>query len=55
MKPDNQEELNPQSPLHDLPLSEKQADETKGGTGTHASGGGGGAGKVIFQDLHFTT
>lgn len=24
-------------------------------TGSHASGGGGGAGKVSFQDLHFTT
>ena len=23
--------------------------------GSHASGGGGGAGKVVFQDLHFTT
>lgn len=23
--------------------------------GTHASGGGGGAGKVSFQDIHFTT
>jgi type VI secretion system secreted protein Hcp len=24
-------------------------------TGSHASGGGGGAGKVAFQDVHFTT
>jgi type VI secretion system secreted protein Hcp len=24
-------------------------------SGTHASGGGGGAGKATFQDLHFTT
>lgn len=39
--------------LEDLELPIEQAEEAKAGTGSHA--GGGGAGKVSFQDLHFTT
>lgn len=37
--------------LEDLPVSEERAEEAKAG----ASGSGGGAGKAVFQDIHFTT
>ena len=36
--------------LEDLESTPKQAEETKAGTGTHSTGGGGGAGKVAVQD-----
>jgi hypothetical protein len=38
-------------PLADLPLTGEQEETTTAGAG----GSGGGAGKVIFQDIHFTT
>jgi hypothetical protein len=40
--------------LEDLELPVEQAEQAKAGTSTSARGGGG-AGKVAFQDLHFTT
>jgi hypothetical protein len=48
---DNREANTQSESLADLPLTTEQAEETKGGTGTH--GGGGGAGKVQMQDFHF--
>lgn len=39
--------------LEDLELPAEKAEETKAGAGTQGVGGGG-AGKVAFQDLHFT-
>ncbi len=41
--------------LADLEVTSEPAEQTQAGTGTHSTGGGGGAGKVAFQDLHFTT
>jgi hypothetical protein len=41
--------------LADLEMTVEQAEQTQAGTGTHSTGGGGGVGKVAFQDLHFTT
>jgi len=50
MKEQNNHEDNIQTEsLADLPLTNEQAEENKAGTG-----GGGGAGKVSFQDLHLT-
>jgi len=48
-KQDNHEDNIKTESLADLSLTNKQAEETKAG-----SGGGGGAGKVSFQDVHFT-
>jgi hypothetical protein len=49
-KQNNHEDNIKTESLADLPLTNKQTEETKAGSG----GGGGGAGKVSFQDVHFT-
>ncbi|HSB10611.1 MAG TPA: hypothetical protein VLM38_14070 [Blastocatellia bacterium] len=44
-------EINKQTePLTDLELTAELAEQSKAGTGTHSTGGGGGAGKVSMRD-----
>ena len=49
---DNCEDTKQTESLVDLEVTAEQADETKAGTGAHSIGGGHGAGKATFQDLH---
>jgi hypothetical protein len=48
---DKTENVEQTESLPDLELAAEQAEETKAGTNTHTLAGGGGAGKVAFQDL----